>query len=267
MIEDRELVTKAQSGDREALGALVAQSRDLVYNLALRMLADPAEAEDVTQEILMRVVTNLGSFRGESAFRTWVYRVASNQLLTFRKQRAAHRIESFDALEGYLDGGIAADEPAIEDQVLVNEARMRCTTTMLSCLDRDHRLAFILGEILELTSEEGAEVLDVSSDVYRKRLSRARERMTEFMTRRCGIVNEALPCRCNKQAAHAVKQGRLKREELAWGSLRTKRALPVMQPASTAPGAVERVQSVFRSYPEFEAPDSVVERLNRFIAA
>src|SRR5688572_27185757 len=81
------LVERAKAGDREALEAVVAAIQDRVYNLAIRMLWHPADAEDATQEILVRVVTHLGGFRGESAFTTWVYRVAVNYLLTTRKRR------------------------------------------------------------------------------------------------------------------------------------------------------------------------------------
>ena len=98
-----ELVTRARGGDRAALDSLVRDMKDLVYNLAARMLGDPIEAEDATQEILIRCVTALESFRGESAFRTWVYRVASNHLLTARGKRARQATESFD--EGFEELG------------------------------------------------------------------------------------------------------------------------------------------------------------------
>jgi RNA polymerase sigma factor (sigma-70 family) len=264
MTDEQELVRRAREGDRVALEALVRASKDLVYNLAVRMLGDPAEAEDTSQEILIRIVTGLATFRGESAFRTWVYRVASNHLLTVRKQRAAHRLESFEALEAYLDEGIAANEPATDDQVLVHEAKMTCSTSMLSCLDRDHRLAYILGEILELSSEEGAEVLELAPDAFRKRLSRARERMTEFMSRRCGLVDERLPCRCATQAAVAMKAGRLNRSELRWADRPE-------HPPSSAPArgidAIQRAVAVFRSHPNFEAPESLVTELRRLLEA
>jgi len=212
MNDENELVTRARSGDRAALEELVKRCKDLVYNLAIRMLGDRGDAEDVSQEILIRVVTGLASFRGESSFRTWVYRVASNHLLTARKRKAEEKMQSFEALSGYLDVAIAADLPPLEDQVLVSEARLRCTTSMLLCLDRDHRLAFILGEILELSSEDGAEALEISSDAFRKRLSRARERMGEFMKGKCGLVETKNPCRCATQATSAARDGRLNAE-------------------------------------------------------
>src|SRR5262249_19583888 len=150
-------------GDRVALGELLAAMKDLVHNLAIRMLGNPADAEDASQEILIRLMTGLDTFQGHSSFRTWVYRVASNQLLTRRRRRADERTESFDALAAYLEQGLAAAHPPLEDPVLVNEAKLICTSRMLLCLDRDHRLAFILGEILELPSEEGGAVLEIAA--------------------------------------------------------------------------------------------------------
>src|SRR5215472_3380558 len=99
---DADLVTRARSGDRPALDQLVRESTDLVFNLAVRMLGDRADAEDATQEILVRVVYGLESFRGESSFRTWIYRVASNYLLTARKRLAEQKMGSFDKLETFL---------------------------------------------------------------------------------------------------------------------------------------------------------------------
>ena len=81
------LVARARSGDRRALDQLLREMKDLIYNLAIRMLGSPADAEDASQEILIRLVTGLDAFRGDSSFRTWVYRVASNQLLTTRKRQ------------------------------------------------------------------------------------------------------------------------------------------------------------------------------------
>src|SRR5438105_8374108 len=98
MGRDAEVVAKARAGEAAALEELARSAREQVYNLAIRMLGDPADAEDVTQEILIRVVTGLATFRGESSFRTWVYRVASNHLLTARKRIHETRTQSFDVV-------------------------------------------------------------------------------------------------------------------------------------------------------------------------
>jgi len=255
-------VEKAQRGDREALDHILDGASQLVYRLAIRMLGDPEDARDASQEILIRIASGIGSFRGESAFRTWVYRVASNHLLTARKRRAEEATQSFDEVASFLDAGIAADLPPVEEQALVTEAKAVCNARMLLCLDRDHRLAFILGEILDLSSEEGAEILGVSSDAFRKRLSRARERMEEFVDARCGVVHPERPCRCAKVAALGVQAGKLHLTQLHWATLpgRERHGAPDIDRLRTA---VE----MFRAHPDYAAPETLARGVREVLQA
>src|SRR5258707_7048608 len=91
------LVQRARSGDAVAVEDLVREVADDVYRLSLRVLWHPQDAEDATQEILVKVVTRLDSFRGEAAFTTWAYRVAANHLLSTRRRRAEQAALSFEA--------------------------------------------------------------------------------------------------------------------------------------------------------------------------
>jgi RNA polymerase sigma factor (sigma-70 family) len=255
-----DLVLKARQGDRAALEALVLEAKDLVYNLAVRVLGDRADAEDASQEIMIRIVTGLATFRGDSAFKTWVYTIASNHLMTAKKRDGKE--QTFEMIEEYLDIGIAADLPPLEDQVLVSQAKIVCISKMMLSLDRDHRLAFVLGEILELSSEEGAQVLEIAPDAFRKRLSRARARMNEFMQRRCGIVNAANPCRCAKQATCAVQAGRLSRQTAVWAMHPAKKT-PVLDVENL--DELQRVSAVFKSLPEYAGPDSLIAGLKALL--
>lgn len=260
--DHEELVARARGGDRRALDQLLREMKDLVYNLAIRMLGSPADAEDAAQEILIRLVTGLDSFRGESSFRTWVYRVATNQLLTTRKRNAETYTESFEVIAEFLDKGIASGLPPSDDQRLVAEAKMTCTSRMLLALDRDHRVAFILGEILELASEEAAAVLGISSDAFRKRLSRARTRMEEFAEARCGILDPAKPCRCGTQAANAVKNGLLDPSRLTWATHRT------IEERTADVAEIDQLMKtveLMRSIPKFASPDSLIDGLRELI--
>jgi RNA polymerase sigma factor (sigma-70 family) len=260
-----ELVERARAGEREALDELVRATKDLVFNLALRMLGVVADAEDATQEILIKIVTHLASFRGDSSFRTWAYRVAANHLLTMRKRGAEVRVSSFEQFGEALDANLVAGDPAVDDQLVVREAKLICTSMMLACLDRDHRLAFVLGEIFELASDEGAAILEISSDAFRKRLSRARDRMTEFMGARCGLVNPSNACRCAKQAGHAVAMGRLDPKRLAWGALGCR---PTPKPERVADiDSVAYAIEVFRAHPDFIAPEAVLEGIKQVLGA
>src|SRR5262249_31743963 len=160
-----------------------------------------ADAEDAAQEILVKVVTRLSTFRGESAFTTWVHRIAANHLLDARVERNKRAAMSFEALEGMIDSGLPAPGPAEEpaQAVLPEEVRITCTQAMLLCRDPDHRIAYVLGEIVELPGEEAAWVLGITPAAFRKRLSRAREDVLGFMRKRCGVYDAANPCRCSLQ--------------------------------------------------------------------
>src|SRR5260370_6764445 len=85
---DEELVSRAQTGDKDALDKLVRRHQPWVFNISIRMLWHREVAEDATQEILIKVVTKLSTFRGQSQFRTWLYRIAVNHLLNVRKSEA-----------------------------------------------------------------------------------------------------------------------------------------------------------------------------------
>jgi len=215
-------VARAQAGDRAALESVVTSIQKQVYALALRFLWHPQDAEDATQEILVRVITNIGSFRGESSVRTWVYRIACNTLLSLRQKRMETQTLSFAEFSEDLHRGLS-DEPLVmqsdlDEALLLEEVKIGCTLAMLLCLDRDHRLAYILGEILELDHAEASHVLDISQDAYRKRLSRARADIVGVMQARCGLTNPANACRCRRRVKTAVALGRVDPTKLLFAS-------------------------------------------------
>jgi RNA polymerase sigma factor (sigma-70 family) len=254
---DERLVRRAADGDRDALEAIVRAVQDDLYRLALRMLWHPADAEDATQEILVRLITRLGSFRGEAAFGTWAYRVAVNHLLTTRRRRAERAALSFEAFGADLASGLdrAYSAPGVEDALLEEEVKVGCTQAMLLCLDRGHRAAYILGEVFDLPSAEAAWALELEPAAYRKRLSRARERIRSFMEGHCGLVRPENACRCRRRVGTAILAGRVDPENLLFA----------------APGAVRRgvaemeglhaSAAVLRSHPDTRAPDAMARRV------
>ena len=209
---DEELVSKAQAGDKDALESLVRRHQPWVYNIAIRMIWHREAAEDATQEILVKVVTKLSTFRGQSQFRTWLYRIAVNHLLNVRKSEFEEQNITFTDMGRALDATPDLDLPdpksvPVELPLLVEEARISCMTGMLICLDRRQRIAFILGEYFGVTSEVGGEVMEVSSENFRQLLSRARRDLYQFMNEKCGLVNAANPCRCAKKTRSYMQEG------------------------------------------------------------
>jgi RNA polymerase sigma factor (sigma-70 family) len=206
------LVGRSRDGDAEALEALLLVLRDGVYGLALRMTACPEDAEDATQEILIKVMTRLDSFRGDAAVTTWVYRIATNHLLDRRKSRTERLSMTFSRFaDDLLDGLTAAPERTEPDlELLAYEVKQGCTLALLTCLDRDLRIAYVLGEILEVASPEGAEICSISEPAFRKRVSRARQRVRAFLAANCGLVNPTTAaCHCRRRVPAALASGRI----------------------------------------------------------
>jgi RNA polymerase sigma factor (sigma-70 family) len=259
--EHQAMVDRARAGDRVALEELVRSIQDRVYALSMRMLGLPAEAQDACQEILVKVVTNLASFRGDSAFGTWVHRIAVNHLLQTRRRGMEMPMEDMAAL---IDGGNDDDAPTLHDQVLAAELRIGCTQAMLCCLDRDHRIAFILGEILELSGEEAAEIVGINPAAYRKRLSRARESLADFMKNRCGVFDENAKCRCSKRLGRAVKSGLVDPQRPVFMSQSLLDETSQQRVLQELVGLLD-VGKVFRRTPDFKAPEAFLANLRELL--
>lgn len=205
------LARLAVAGDREAVASIVRELERPVYALSLRMLWHPENAEDATQEILVRVVTRLAQFDFRSRLKTWVYRVAANYLLDVKKSCVERENLSFDAFsESLLDGQSDEGPAATEQSLLTEEVKVGCTLGMLQCLDRPHRLAYVLGEIFDLPANDAALAMDLEPAAFRKRLQRAREAIESFTRAYCGLVNERRPCACHRKVVPAVKLGRVR---------------------------------------------------------
>lgn len=210
-----EIARRAVSGERGALEALVRALQADIYALALRMVWNREDAEDATQEILIRAITRLSSFDFCSRLKTWVYRVAVNYLLDAKKSAVERMNLNFVLLSDDLLAGLSTDGPAeSERSVLVEEVKIGCTLAMLQCLDRPHRLAYILGEILDLPGPEAAEALAIDASTFRKRLERARSEVLTFARSNCGLVSDNAACECHRRVPAAVRLGRARPEAL-----------------------------------------------------
>lgn len=254
-----ELARSAQEGSPAALEHLVEQIQDKIYGLALRMLWHPEDARDATQEILIRIITHLASFRGESRFLTWAYRVASNYLLSARKSRLEEQSYTFERFGQELDEGLADTpvESGMDESLLMEEIKIGCTLGMLLCLDRPHRLAYILGEILDIDSREAAEIVEVAPATFRKRLSRARAEIISFMKMKCGLVNSANGCRCSRRVNYALQKKRINPEGLLFAKDADEaRRFPEVLREIRKLEEMRRSVAIYQSHPQFAAPRS-----------
>jgi RNA polymerase sigma factor (sigma-70 family) len=218
MSEDLEdLARQAVGGNREALDGVVRALQGDVYGLALRMLWNREDAEDATQEVLVRAVTRLAQFDFRSRLRTWVFRIAVNYILDVKKSPVERMHLNFQRFGDDLVDGLSQDGPAdSERSMLVEEVKIGCTLGMLQCLDRPHRLAYVLGEILDLSGPECAEALGISPDLFRKRLQHARTAVEAFTRAHCGLVSNQAACACHRRVSAALRLRRVHPDALAF---------------------------------------------------
>lgn len=206
------LVDKATSVDKKALETLVAGVQDIVFNLSLRMLGTFADAEDATQDILLKMITHLSSFRGESSFTTWLFSIAANYLKNYKKHMFAHYPLSFEYYGDDIENGKIYDVPDltqnVEKDILAEELKMSCTNVMLQCLDTESRCIFILGTMFKIDSRIAGDILDITPEAYRQRLSRIRKKMADFLGQYCGEYGCG-KCKCKDRVNYAIQNHRI----------------------------------------------------------
>lgn len=260
-----QLCLDAQAGDSAALEALVGGLQDPLYRLALRFLGYPDAARDATQEILILVVTQLSTFRGESAVTTWVYRVATRHLLRQRKRNKRDRFESLAMGLGQAENQVDLSQaPSAEQRLLEEEVFLGCTQAMLRALEPGLRIAFVLGAILELEAAEAARVLEISEVAFRKRLSRARNGLDSFLAKNCGVANPDARCRCAYQIRFAMANGRLNPERCRYAKPTGRTTLEALR-AYGELKQVRRSLELYRAQPQFRAPQDFAEQLKQML--
>jgi RNA polymerase sigma factor (sigma-70 family) len=210
--EDVELVRLAKNGDREALERLILRHQAWIYNIAVRMVFQPQDAEEVTQEVLIKAATRLSTFQGQSKFRTWLYRIASNHVLNMRRRGGEVGDHTFPTYAAAINNTPDSELPdpksvPVDVPMLVEETKIACTAGMLLCLDRKQRLIFTLGEILGVSDTVGSDILEMTADNFRQCLARARRDLYQFMNNQCGLVNASNPCRCPKKTKGFINGG------------------------------------------------------------
>jgi RNA polymerase sigma-70 factor (ECF subfamily) len=192
-LPDAELVRLAKAGELAAFEALTGRHEQRVFALAMRMLRQQQDAEDVTQQTFLSVLENLAGFRGEASFSTWVLRIASHAALKIiRKRKGLNPVSLDEATEDSESLNSIPHPEFIADwrqspELLVerNETR-RLLDDALARLDEKHRLVFLLRDVEGLSIQETAGALDLSEANVKVRLLRARLQLREELTRVLG---------------------------------------------------------------------------------
>lgn len=192
-IADVELVNRAQAGELSAFEALTTRYERRVFSLALRMLRQEQDAEDVTQQTFLSALENLSGFRGEASFATWLFRIATHAALKIiRKRKGLKTISLEEATEGTGDVDsvphpeFIADWRQSPEQLVQKHEIQRLLDEALSKLDEKHRLVFLLRDVEGFSVKETAEALGLTEANTKVRLLRARLQLREQLTRSLG---------------------------------------------------------------------------------
>lgn len=219
---DVDLIGLSLSGDKGSLTALIQRHQPFIYNVALKMINNVADAEDVTQEIFIKIITNLAKYDAEkSKFTTWIYRIVVNHILDLKKQKYEYAVTSFEAFFTGIEAIRVAELTEEEEREMaleIEESKVGCMSGMLMCLDREQRMIYVLGALFEIDHNLGAEIFQLSPDNFRQKLSRAKRDLHAWMHNRCGLVNTENPCRCPKKTKGFIEKGWVEPQNMKWNS-------------------------------------------------
>lgn len=248
------LIDNALEGNTKALEEILLEVKDLIYNLSLRMLGTSSDADDATQDILVRVMTNLASFRKESSFSTWVYRIAVNYLIDYKKSMFAQHPLDFEFYANDIKAGYVENTDelmlGVSKEELSQELKMSCTNVMLQCLDPQTRCIFILGTMFKVDSKVAGDILGISADNYRQRLSRARKKMASFLKEYCGL-NGGL-CNCQNRIGYAILTHRLNPNHLEYKELK-KFDNEVLLNVKISMEKIDEYSTIFDELPKYQS--------------
>lgn len=261
------LIDKATAGDKKALETLITSVQDIVFNLSLRMLGTFADAEDAAQDILLKMITHLSSFRGDSSFTTWVFSLAVNHLKNYKKHMFAHFPLSFEYYGDDIENGKMEDVPDltqnVEKDILAEELKMSCTNVMLQCLDTESRCIFILGTMFKIDSRIAGDILEMTPEAYRQRLSRIRQKMAGFLRQYCGEYGNGR-CKCKDRVNYAIQNRRINPLQLDYTTA-TEIPIKTMLDVKSAMEDIDDLSQDFSFCKPYQSPERTKNMIQEFL--
>jgi RNA polymerase sigma-70 factor (ECF subfamily) len=174
-----------RSGDRAEFALLVDAYYEMIYRLAIKMVNNPQDAEDILQETFIKAYRHLKNFDGRSSLSTWLYRIATNEALMFLRRQKPDTVsvdESLDTGEGEVEPLQIIDWSSLPEEELMSAEAQVYLDKAVDKLSPSLRVVFVLRDIQGLSTRETAEVLDISETAVKTRLSRARLQLREELT-------------------------------------------------------------------------------------
>ncbi|NRB46295.1 MAG: RNA polymerase sigma factor [Saprospiraceae bacterium] len=259
MTSDKELIQAALVGEKSALEDLIKRHQDWVFNIALAFTGNHQDAADLSQEVLIKAITKLSNFKGNSEFRTWLYRIIKNHFLNLKRNEKA--MLSFEAFAAGLDHtpntSLPEEYQGVEQGLLVKEAKLSCMKGMLLCLTPEQRLVYIIGELLELPDTIGSDIMEISRANFRIKLHRVKKDLYSFMQEKCGLINKQNPCRCAKKTAGFIRQGYVDPVHLHFqkNTLATIDQVIGKKLEAYQEDMMEQYRALYQSHPFLKSPD------------
>lgn len=174
-----------RSGDRAEFALLVEKYHEMIYRLAIKMVNNPQDAEDILQETFIKAYRHLEKFDGRSSLSTWLYRIATNEALMFLRRQKPEPVSvdlSVDTGEGEVEPLQIIDWSSLPEEELMSAEAQVYLDKAVEKLSPSLRVVFVLRDIQNLSTRETAEVLNISETAVKTRLSRARLQLREELT-------------------------------------------------------------------------------------
>jgi RNA polymerase sigma factor (sigma-70 family) len=265
-IKDEDLIKSALGGNKHSLEELIKRHQNWIYNLSLRMVFYPDDAKDITQEVLIKIITKLGTFEGKSSFKTWLYKIVVNHIRDLKQIRGEkNHYSDFKSYASGIDKTPDNELPdrnslPVDSDIIVEEVKLTCMYGMLLCLKRESRLAFILGSIFGVPDSTGAEIMEISSDNYRQKLSRARKEIYNFMNEKCGLIHSGNSCLCSRKAKALLDSEEINPQKLNFNVNYTHRVKHVIEKKLSDLNSFvdEKCEKLFTEHPYQNSPDFVM---------
>lgn len=227
------------------------------------------DAEDATQEILIKIMTHLASFRQESSPVNLGHADRDKPLAEFSKRDVLSRSLSFETYGADIVSGKEKDIPdrsaGVERQLLEQELKYSCTNVMLQCLDAESRCIYILGTMFRLNSIIAAEILDTTPQAYRQKLSRIRKKMAQFLNGYCGLSGTGA-CSCARRVDYAIENHRIDPKNLVYNTMKQCNREDILRCAG-AMEELDELSQIFAGLPAYRSAESTAGWIRKLVAS
>ncbi len=242
---------------RELFDQLYRDNQPKVYRLAVSLSGNAHDAEDITQEAFFRAFRSYDTFRAESSFFTWIYRIALNVANDHLKQRTKLPIHELTEEHGYSLEDIVDPNPASnpETELLAYQARVKCLHCLTECLPPEQRKVFCLAITVGLPHKLVAEILDISLASVKTTLHRAKKRWFGYMENRCQFIKKTNPCTCRQWVRFGLERGWISKE------VRVDPRLPVTLQARKDVLTLRTLRDFYRDLYQNNADETFVQRV------